>query len=90
MRRIVCAANRDHNGLIICGARHFDKVMQLAMCHIPGDHHVKDWDQGFIDQRGDFLTRTEAWPIAEAAGQIIRRCGGDDTDGGTLYSENIY
>lgn len=24
------------------------------------------------------------------AGQIIHRCGGYDTDGGTLYSENLY
>jgi hypothetical protein len=49
-----------------------------------------DLEEGFIDQFGDFHARTEAWKIAEAAGQILHRCGGDDTDGGTLYSENLY
>lgn len=27
----------------------------------------------FIDQRGNFLTREEAWIVAEKANQIIRR-----------------
>ena len=43
--------------------------------------------QGFIDQFGQFLTREEAWPIAERNTQIIRRVGGD---GIKLYSENLY
>lgn len=44
-------------------------------------------EQGFIDQRGAFLTREEAHKVATGAGQIIRRCGGDD---GRLFSENLY
>lgn len=48
------------------------------------------YTQGFIDTWGNFHTRTEAWKIAESHGQIIKRVGGDDTDGGTLYSENLY
>lgn len=47
-------------------------------------------EQGFIDQHGAFMSRREAWEVAEAAGQIIRRVGGDEADGGTLYSENLY
>lgn len=47
-------------------------------------------EQGFIDQWGIFLNRQEAWKVAKAAGQILYRCGGDDSDGGTLYSENLY
>lgn len=39
--------------------------------------------QGFTDQYGNFLTREEAYPIAKAAGQIIR----EDHCPGTLYSE---
>lgn len=46
--------------------------------------------QGFIDQYGVFMTRTEAWQVALAAGQIRYRCGGDTANGGTLYSENLY
>lgn len=51
---------------------------------------VGEHDQGFIDQFGAFMSRTEAWKVAEAAGQIIRRVDGDAVDGGTLYSENLY
>ena len=56
-------------------------------------------EQGFIDQFGDFLTREEAWKIADSMGQIRRPTGfetflcprkanvGDD---GILFSENLY
>lgn len=50
-------------------------------------HFTSPWEQGFIDQRGNFLGRQEAWQVAQAAGQIIRRVGGDTEAGGTLYSE---
>jgi hypothetical protein len=43
--------------------------------------------QGFVDKSGTFKTREEAWSIAEAANQIIRRVGGDN---GKLFSENLY
>lgn len=46
--------------------------------------------QGFIDQWGVFMDRQEVWKVAEAAGQILHRCGGDTSNGGTLYSENLY
>ena len=97
IRRIVCAANREEGtNLVILAPRHWDETMreQYRMCKgyceetrlvIP-----KFKEQGFIDQRGVFLTRQEAWKVAEAAGQIIRRVGGDTADGGTLYSENLY
>lgn len=88
LRRVVCAANRDASGLVIIGARHWDAFMHaqadsqpwVAGCH----------EQGFIDQHGVFMDRREAWQVATAANQIIRRVGGDDADGGTLYSENLY
>jgi hypothetical protein len=49
-----------------------------------------DFEQGFVDQKGNFLSRTEAWQVAQTANQIIRRVGGDTANGGTLYSENLY
>ncbi len=94
-RRIVCAANRDKSGAVILGARHWDQTMHAAFAiwREAKNHVTRDMrfiEQGFIDQYGAFLNRQEAWKVAEAAGQIIRRVGGDDTDGGTLYSENLY
>ena len=86
--RIVAAAIRKGDSIIV-GARHFDTLMRNAI----HESKVIGWpsaEQGFVDQRGIYLSRTAAWTIALAAGQIIRRCGGDETDGGTLYSENLY
>lgn len=88
-QRIVCAANKNSaTGEVILGVRHWDGWMYEQRGQVtPG---WKTAEQGFIDQRGQFLTRTQAWVIAEAAGQIIHRCGGDEAEGGTLYSENLY
>ena len=84
-RRIVCAALLLPNGAILCSIRHFDPIMHRALQATGWSS--KDVVQGFVDQDGVFLNRGLAWPIALAAGQIIRRVGGDD---GCLYSENLY
>ncbi len=44
-------------------------------------------EQGFLTSEGDFVDREEAFVIATAADQIVRRCGGDD---GCLFSENLW
>ena len=87
-QRVVCAAIRLDD-LIITGARHYDSIMRQTIDHYDM-YVVRDWyesEQGFIDQFGTFLSREEAWVVAEKAGQIIRRVGGDD---GRLFSENLY
>lgn len=84
-QRIVCAAIRNGNGDIICGPRHFDAIMRRQI-----ETSGADWrlaEQGFVDQRGDFLTREQALIVACGAAQIVRRVGGDH---GVLYSENLY
>lgn len=83
-QRIVCAANRNMiTQSIVIGIRHWDGLMRQQIC----DRDYSDYEQGFIDNRGGFLTREEAFVVAEREGQIIRRVGGDE---GVLYSENIY
>ena len=90
-KRIVCAAIRNSKGRIIVGARHYDGIMHTALNYSTDS---ADWEdrsqitQGFIDQRGNFLTREEAFDIAEENGQIIRLCGSENTR--KLYSENLY
>lgn len=93
-QRIVSAANR-YGSVIVPSARHYDPSMHKLIEYIGRNFLVEmarigGEEQGFIDQHGAFLSRTEAWKVAEAAGQIIYRCGGDDSNGGTLYSENLY
>lgn len=83
--RIVCAANKKcFTGEIVLGIRHWDAFMHKL------DTEGDPVEQGFIDNRGNFHAREAAWQIALSANQIIRRVGGDDKNGGTLYSENLY
>lgn len=87
-RRVVCAADRNRDGTVICSARHSDPRMHLQKAATG-----INWDgaeQGFIDQWGVFMNRHEAWEVAWAAGQVIKRVGNDTMNGGTLYSENLY
>lgn len=86
MRKVVCAANRSVCGIVVCGARHWDSVMHQQI-ELIGPDKFRQCEQGFIDQFGAFMTREEAHAVATAAGQIIKRCGGDEH---RLYSENLY
>lgn len=86
--RIVCAANLYACGTVVTSARHHDALMNKTAKALGLKGTPRE--QGFIDQFGNFLSRCDAWVIAEAQGQIRRRVGGDSTNGGTLYSENLY
>ena len=86
---IVCAAIRHDDGLIICGARHYDPVMTQVLFALgySMENRPRGFTTGFIDNKGEYLTREQAWIIAERAGQI--RYHGIGTPG-TCYSENLY
>jgi hypothetical protein len=83
---VVCAANKHReSGRIICGPRHWDKTMRSQKLET---ETFKGWDQGFVNQFGEFLTREEAWDVAVKQNQIRHYCYGGQT--GYLYSENLY
>ena len=89
-RRIVSAACVWQGKYTIVGVRHMDDwmvglLLPLMEQGIITDSH--DMGEGFVDNRGHFLTREEAWDVAVEANQILRRCGGDE---GRLYSENLH
>lgn len=85
---IVCAAMQNSRGNVICSPRHFDSICQETIERGEGwDDWKDDVIQGFVDQWGYFYTRAEALIVAQARGQIRRRCGGDHL---RLYSENLY
>jgi len=87
-RRIVCAACRHREtGKIVAGIRHWDDIMRGQ---VEEDADGTEWEQGFLDNKREFLSRTEAWKVAVSANQLVSRCGGDSSNGGTLYSENLY
>ena len=88
---IVCAANR-WEGVIVCGARHFDDIMRMQIGALHQNNkpdYSGDWEQGFIDQWGNFHTREEALVIATEAGQInFRRPKTHPVT--KLFSEDLY
>lgn len=93
-RRVVCAAIRAADGEILVGIRHYspDMVRNIEARH-DGDkfRYRLDRDQGFVDQWGNWMSRTEAYQIAAANGQIIRpdQCP-PALDEPRLYSEGLY
>lgn len=89
-RKIVCAANQYENGLMLVGIRHWDDKMHAqAAAYLEAEILPRQQPvQGFLDNRGIFLTREQAWLVAKRANQIIKRVGGDES--GVLYSENLY
>ena len=93
-RVVVCAANRIdcEFGEIICGARHFDQIMRKQIAnkiYLNPEKRGADYEQGFIDQWGLFMTRKEALAVAIAANQInMRRPKTSPKD--QLFSEDIY
>jgi len=86
-RVVVCAAMKMLDGHIVTGVRHYSSEMRQTLLLAYGSGYFRlVVDQGFIDQNGYFLTREEAWKIAEASGQIRREVATH----GVLYSENLY
>src|ERR1035438_3581726 len=83
-RVVVCAANRSKTGKIVCGARHWDSAMRGQV--LVDGKRPPEWmsaEQGFIDQFCVFMTRSKAYVVADAAGQIKY---GRDYSKGILHS----
>lgn len=94
VRRVVCAAIRAADGSLLLGIRHYSKDMhEQIRARTDGSKfkHRLDEDQGFVDQRGIFMSREEAFNVASRAGQVINpgSCGIGLT-GPKLYSEGLY
>ena len=90
---------QKQEGVTIAGARHFDSGMVQIINKLGMD--LGSWEKGFIDQFNKFITREEAWKIADANGQIRRPTGFEPNhltnprpanvgDAGLLFSENLY
>lgn len=84
---IVCAAIRYPNGVIVCGARHYDRVMHTVLEQLDktsGEYKAKG-EQGFIDKYGTFHNRIDAKKIAAENGQVTDFICKD-----VMYSEDLY
>lgn len=85
-RYIVAAAHKKGDRIIV-GARHYDAVIRQQIELTEGYDFWQDGEQGFIDQYGKFLNRSEALLVAKKNNQIRKKCGGDEK---WLFSENLY
>lgn len=84
--RIVCAANRTQDGIIVLGVRHADEMMCWTARNIGVT--LRSTEQGFYTNWQRFVTREEAMAIAREQGQIYRPEGTHNPD--VLYSECLY
>ncbi len=86
--RIIGAAVRTQGGRVFwfpAPERHHDVLHYI---HDLGIRSPRD-TQGFMTDRHRFVNRTEAYGIAEAAGQLIPRKPGE-YDGPELFSEDVW
>lgn len=76
------------------GIRHYSADMHAQIARRDDRNrfqHLLDDNQGFVDQHGAYMTREEAYRVAEAAGQIVNpEACGEGSDGPKLYSEGLY
>lgn len=94
VRRVVCAAIRAADGSLLLGVRHYSRDMHEQIRQRRDGHcwvHRHEDDQGFVDQYGVFMSREEAYRVAEAAGQITHpEACRHGQNGPKLYSEGLY
>lgn len=83
---VVCAACINGEGLVAPSVRHGDELFYEVVGDAIAIRH--NWDQGFVTNKYSFVTRKEAWIIAERQGQIRNHLPCDSSK--RLYSENLY
>ena len=87
---IICAAAKDpDNNKVYISMRHGDEMFwqQLDAEYTHGDKNCCHFEQGFYTNKRRFVSREEAYIIAEQNNQIKRLC---PTDSKHLYSEMLY
>jgi len=89
--RVVSAAMLMKDGLIVPGVRHFSPDMRAVLERIYGEgYHLKVKEQGFIDAKGNFLTRKEAKNMFGEHTKAAIRNGGELTLGQMMKGKWIF
>jgi hypothetical protein len=66
---MIVSAAISRNGAIHTGRRHAEIMYEMIR---RGEGPIRQEEQGFIDDAGNFLSRSEAYEHAVACGQIVR------------------
>lgn len=93
-RRVVAAATKCifnwGEERVVVGVRHFDDHMTKHIKLLQAIHGERvDEEQGFVDQYGVFMSRTEAMQVVKESGQpfSFERNGHQDDE---LFSEGVW
>lgn len=81
---------KTNKEVVLCGHRHCNIFEQLQLLGFEPQKGYKEIEQGFIDDRNNFLTRREAFIHAIDCGQIEFRMGRVSSLKGELYSEDLW
>jgi len=80
--------------VVLCGARHGHVFAQLEPLGFKPQDGYKELEQGFIDHKGNFLTRPEAYEHAKACGQVCAKIvhdrEGNFSFGKEMISEDLW
>lgn len=97
---VYSAVRHKDTGVMVRGVRHGDYLNDVIRFGIDDHLNGETWECGFVDQDNKFMSREEAWKVADAAGQIRRPFGFEKdynnqrepsiSDEGLLFSENLY
>lgn len=79
---------KTNKDVVLCGHRHCNIFEQLQLLGFEPQKGYKEIEQGFIDDRNNFLTREEAYIHAIKCGQMIF-CISDKKEL-ELYSEDLW
>lgn len=74
--------------VVLCGCRHGDIFLQLKQLGFEARKGYKEIAQGFIDHKGNFLTRKEAYRHAKEIGQLCDKII-YDRENGRDFGENM-
>lgn len=89
-RRIVCGATKFNKDLVVPCIRHFDMVQRdiLNRVYDIGGNKMLNLDtkEGFLDQFGQFWSRSKALTIALANEQVSKKHGNNRE----LFTEDLY
>lgn len=78
--------------VILCGARHADIYAQLCGLGFDAKDGYVEMEQGFIDNGGKFLSRSDAYDHAVACGQIPFKIAYERDKSGSkqMISEDLW
>ena len=59
--------------VVLCGARHGDIFKQVKQLGVWSKKGYNEIEQGFIDHKNNFLTKSEAYDHAKMCGQLCEK-----------------